>query len=266
MLEKHINTSLKDLRGALSDHSLYKTLKTVDDIKVFMELHVFAVWDFMSLLKSLQRELTCVNTPWMPNSEPSIARFINEIVFGEESDINELGVPKSHFDMYYEAMQQIGASTLGIDTFLNAIKLGASVKDALKLPLVPEAAAQFVSNTFDVIETGEVHCIASAFTFGREDLIPDMFIQILQHSKYNKGTNQYSKLIYYLQRHIDIDGDEHGPLALKMMSNLCGDDPIMLKEITETAVKSLQKRIELWDGITGEILCLQEKNSKVNVG
>ncbi len=250
MLEDRINKELNEMRSALADHTLYRTLKSVDDIKTFMEAHVFAVWDFMSLLKALQRDLTCTDIPWMPKRDASIARFINEIVFGEESDVNELGEPKSHFEMYYEAMQQIGASTKGIDTFLNALEVGASIKDALQLPNVPSYASSFVLHTFDVIHSGDVHRVASAFTFGREDLIPDMFIQILEHSKYNKGTNQYSKLLYYLQRHIDIDGDEHGPLALKMIDSLSDGDQIKESEIIETAKASLLKRIELWDGIT----------------
>ncbi|AUC14741.1 heme oxygenase [Tenacibaculum sp. SZ-18] len=248
----YIEEELEDLRIELREHKLYASLQNLDDVKIFMESHVFAVWDFMSLLKALQRELTCVSLPWFPKVNTKTARFINEIVLAEETDVNELGEPRSHFEMYVDAMKQIGASTSPIANFISEVYDGTFIEEALQKSDINEAVKDFISFTFEVIKTHEAHLIASVFTFGREDLIPDMFLEIVKNTEEESNVH-YSKLTYYLKRHIELDGDDHGPLSLEMMEELCGEDQQKWEDVLFYAKKALKMRIHLWNGITQEI-------------
>jgi hypothetical protein len=253
---KAIELQLEPLRDQLKSHPLYSTLSNMDDVAVFMEKHVFAVWDFMSLLKSLQNHLTNVNVPWTPKGQGATARFINEIVMAEESDVNELGVPMSHYEMYLDAMNQVNSNTSPIGLFVNAIENGDSIETAAKEINLETPVLEFIQFTMEVVNSNKPHCIASAFTFGREDVIPDMFLEIVSQSQTQDNDKTYGKLLYYLNRHIELDGDEHGPISLKMVAELCGEDTTKWEEVLETAKDALKFRLKLWDHITDAILKL----------
>ncbi|MHC5538945.1 DUF3050 domain-containing protein, partial [Singulisphaera rosea] len=110
-----IRTRIAPLRDALLAHPVYAGIDDIDGLRRFMEHHVFAVWDFMSLLKALQRRVCCVDVPWTPPANPAACRLVNQIVLGEESDEDEEGRPSGHFELYRRAMQLCGAETGPID-------------------------------------------------------------------------------------------------------------------------------------------------------
>lgn len=218
-----------------------------------MEHHVFAVWDFMSLLKALQQSQTCVNVPWTPKSRPIVARFVNEIVLEEESDEDGRGGYSSHFELYREAMRQSGASTDRIDRLVQGLHSGSDVNQALIDCRVDPRVAEFVKTTWQFIASGKAHSIAAAFTFGREDVIPEMFRQFVDALD-AESPGQFERMKYYLARHIDLDENSHAPMAVKAMQELCGNDSRRWQEATEAAQSALQARIQLWETIAGAML------------
>ena len=247
---EHIQKEITSLREELKSHRLYQQLQTIEDIKIFTQDHVFAVWDFMSLLKTLQRELTCVSVPWVPRKKGKLTRFINEITLAEESDVDLSGESKSHFEMYLDAMRHMGSDTHKIEVFLSKIHQNSSIEEALDFAEVPEAVKNFVKVTFKTIYSNDAHKVAAAFTFGREDLIPDMFIEIIHQTHEQES---FKDFLYYLNRHVELDGDSHGPLSLDMIVELCGDDQQKWSEVLVTAKEALEVRISLWDYIADNI-------------
>lgn len=247
----HLITLQNDIevtRQTLLQHPLYNRIKTPQHVITFMEYHVFAVWDFMSLVKSLQHELTVTQWPWFTRSTPELRRLINEIVLGEESDVHPAGGFCSHFELYLEAMTQCGANTNSILAFCNSYKTQTQLNLAFRNANVFLACQNFVEFTLGILKLQKPHITASVFTFGREDLIPEMFIKLLQ--LFNTQEQQrFSVFKYYLERHIEIDGDQHSKMALRMVSHLCENDSLKWQEATIYAKKALEARICLWNSI-----------------
>ena len=248
-----INQKIQEQKDQLLQHSLYEKVKTIEDLQQFLESHVYAVWDFMSLLKALQSKLTCTTTPWFASQNAETRYLINEIVLAEESDLTWDGKRLSHFEMYVDAMKACGAETMELEAFLQNVVDTKNVFIAIKQSSLHPNIKAFLDFTFRVIEEGKTHKIAAAFTFGREDLIPAMFTEILKNFQKNFPETDLSKLIYYFERHIELDADEHGPMAMQMITELCQDDTQKWKDVEEVSILALEKRIELWDAIEEKI-------------
>lgn len=240
-----LQQAIDPLRREVVEHSVYRALTGIERVRTFLDSHVFAVWDFMSLLKSLQRDLTCVDVPWVPNGPTASRRLINEIVLVEESD--ELGEGyTSHFELYVEGMRQAGADPRPIEEFLALLGSGSAVPDALKSAGVPQPALDFTTTTWSIVENAPVHCRAAAFAFGREDLIPDMFAQVI---RIDDPAGSLTVFKDYLARHIEVDGEQHTPMAMQMLIDLCGDDQDKWDSCAETVRTALRARLQLWTAI-----------------
>jgi hypothetical protein len=244
-----LEEEISDTRRAVIEHPLYAALDTRRAITTFQEHHVFAVWDFMSLLKSLQRNLTCVELPWVPTGPTGSRRLINDIVLIEESDERSGGFI-SHFELYVDGMAEAGADTSVIHAFIDRLRAGQPVLEAIDEVNVPSPAAEFVRLTWGLIESAPVHAQAAAFAFGREDLIPDMFQQVVG---VNERIGSLDTFVDYLARHIQVDSEEHTPMAMQMLADLCGDDDAKWAECADTIKLALVARARLWDGILAAI-------------
>lgn len=259
-MNNHINNiskAIEPLRNEIINHPVYASITSPEDLRVFMKYHVFAVWDFMSLLKSLQNELTCTSVPWFPKGDAETRSLINEIVAGEESDDDIAGNKKSHFELYLDAMEQLGCDLTQINIFIKALKEGSTLDAAFDLCAAEPAIRNFVGYTFDTIDSKKDYRQAAVFSFGREDLIPGMFVSMVSDLD-AKFPDQISIFKYYLERHIEVDGDHHSHLAFRMTANLCGEEDEKWLDATEASVLALQKRVELWNGAFSEIVANKE--------
>ena len=250
---EYIEGKIKSHRDKLLNHRLYSNIERIEDLQIFTENHIYAVWDFMSLLKALQIKLTCTRTPWVPNNNSQTAYLINEIVLAEETDVNQLGERKSHYELYIDAMIDIGAKIEFPTKNINEIASSKNVFASIDNLVLHKNIKEFLRFTFSVIEEGKPHKIAAIFTFGRENLIPNMFNEILREFEKNIKDKDISKLIYYFERHIELDEDEHGPMALEMVSMLAENDQKKWDEIEKISIEALEKRILLWDAINDQL-------------
>ncbi len=249
---QNLKSEIEPLRQQLIQHPVYSNIKTIADLNVFMEHHVYAVWDFMSLLKSLQRNLTCVDIPWMPIGSAETRYLINEIVLCEESDVDQDGKRTSHFELYLNAMKQSGCNLVPINSFIKNINKKIPLTESISISCIPSESGEFIKNTFSFINSNITHVQSAVFTFGREDLIPGMFISFVNELN-KQNDNKISVLKYYLERHIEVDGEHHSHLAYQMTEQLCGDDPKKWKEATKAVKNALLQRIKLWDFILDHI-------------
>lgn len=233
----------------LNDPSLFD----LTSLHIFMERHVYCVWDFMCLLKSLQHKICPSTTVWVPNKwiRSGAARLINEIVLGEESDIDINGTGTiCHHDLYCQAMLEVGSDGRDFESFIHVVER-EGFRTAVEQCNIPASSRSFMEKTFQFIDTGKPHVIAAAFCFGRETVLPEMFTNIL--NTLDSTDNQFDKFKYYLERHIQIDGDEHGPASIQLIETLCENDPVKIHEAECAAIESIEARIELWDDVLYDI-------------
>ena len=245
---------IRPLQEQLNAHPIYGAIERIEDLQVFMSHHVFSVWDFMSLIKYLQARVAPVTVPWMPHGDAGVRYFINQLVLEEESDSLPLpdgGVEHaSHFELYCRAMNEIGADGEMPKRFLDLVT-EQGVDKALYASMVPLPSRYFSETTFCFIREDKPHLVAAALALGREKLIPGMFRQFLEHMRITEA--QAPVFHYYLNRHVHLDEDFHGPLSMKLLEQLCGDDPQRIDEAETAAEEAICARIRFWDGVLDAI-------------
>lgn len=252
-----VSQSIGRLRNKLLTHRVYGMLTKMKALRIFMEYHCYAVWDFMSLLKCLQNKLTCTEIPWRTPENMPAAHMINEIVVAEETDVRRDGHGyASHYELYVEAMEEIGANTDTLCRFADLIAEGMPWPQALKRAEVPTPAAEFMSHTLEMCQDHPAYEVAAFFLFGRENLIPDLFRKIVEGFAEAENIS-IDAFRYYLDRHIGIDEEEHGPASVRMMKSLCGDSDMRWRLVKRAAEESLMARLKLWDGIADAIEATQ---------
>ena len=253
-MSEYDNDHLCSLRAALLDHPLYAQVASVADLRRFMEDHVFAVWDFMSLLKRLQQDMTCIRVPWFPADNAKAARLINDIVIGEETDVDPDGSYVSHLALYLRAMADIGASTRQFEKFHSLVLVGVPVEVALARIGAPPHVQAFVAHTMTLANAGSTEEVLAAFFYGREDIIPEMFGRLLNTLYGAKHNNdRVRNFIYYIDRHIELDGDSHGPMGRELLEDLLANSPNRVEQARRAAYSSIEARIRLWDGTLSKL-------------
>ncbi|HEX8986640.1 MAG TPA: DUF3050 domain-containing protein [Rhodocyclaceae bacterium] len=243
-------SSLQEPRSRLDNHPVYKAVNGIESLRAFMSHHVYSVWDFMSLLKYLQHLVAPAGAPWMPVGDPLLRRFINELVLEEETD--EAPQPDgqmsyaSHFELYLQAMGDVGCDTGRPLAFLDAVR-SKGVDAALATADIPEPARQFMKTTFGFIATGKPHVVGAALALGREQIIPPMFRALLARMGYD--ATKAPRFHYYLERHIHLDEDFHAPMSLRLLESLCGGDAGKTEEALAAARQAMEARIAFWHGV-----------------
>lgn len=251
-MAKQITSELTaTFKSELENHPIYEAVSSIEDLQCFMEHHVYSVWDFMSLIKYLQYQVAPTKFPWTPQGDADVRRFINELVLEEESDeTNKPGDHSSHFELYQEAMHEIGADTSASNEFINTVN-SSGVDAALALPSVPLPSRNFTTTTFSFIHNNKPHEVAAALALGREHIIPCMFRSILERI----GVTEKEAPIFhfYLNRHIHLDEDFHAPLSLRLLNGLCAGDNSKIQEAINAANQAIAARVDFWDGVLSAI-------------
>jgi hypothetical protein len=243
--------TIAGFRTRLENHPVYAAIGSLDDLRVFMQHHVYSVWDYMSLIKSLQGTVAPAAAPWLPGADTAVRRFVNELVMEEESDAVQLPGEHdtrylSHFELYCNAMQEIGADAGPARAFVARVA-ESGIGAALAAASIPAASRCFMRRTFGFIDSGRPHVIAAAMAIGREHVIPVMFQALLDAMRVRE--RDAPQFHYYLARHVHLDGGSHGPLSLRLLNHLCDNDPELYAEAMAAAEAAVSARLVFWDEV-----------------
>jgi hypothetical protein len=238
-------------RQRLDTHSVYNALRTIGDLRCFMQHHIYSVWDFMSLIKYLQGIVAPTTWPWLPADDSRVQRFINELVLEEESDSftlpgTDTEQSLSHFQLYCGAMREVGADDAQPRAFVELVR-SKGIEAALNSDLIPDPSREFTRTTFGFLTSGKPHVVAAALAIGREHVIPGMFRTLL--AGIGIPEQDAPMFHFYLNRHIHLDEDFHAPLSLRLLDRLCDRQQRRVAEALQAAEQAITARLAFWDGV-----------------
>ena len=256
----HTNIQISDpiitgFQQRLNGHHVYRAVSTIEDLRCFMQHHIYSVWDFMSLIKYLQGIVAPTTWPWLPADDTRVQRFINKLVLEEESDSftlpgTETEHSLSHFQLYCAAMREVGADDARPRAFVEHIR-SHGIETALASDLIPGPSRDFTRTTFDFLASGKPHVVAAALAIGREHVIPGMFRALLAGIGIS---GQDAPMFHvYLYRHIHLDEDFHAPLSLRLLESLCDGEETRVAEALEAAERAITARLAFWDGVVAAL-------------
>jgi mannose/fructose/N-acetylgalactosamine-specific phosphotransferase system component IIB len=249
---RNLSETLKLQIQKMKNHRVFESIQTMDDLRVFMSWHVFAVWDFMTLAKRLQLEYTCMQLPWRPTRSKMAARLVNEIILGEETDLTPVEDEyASHLHLYLLAMKEVSADTRQIEHFLQLLENNIAFEEALRIAKVPDAVITFVESTVRLGVRGSLGEVLGSFFYGREDSIPGMFQRLLD--TWGLTEKDAPVFVFYLKRHIELDSGSHGPAAQALMNEEVGNDNAARAKLLTAAINAVNQRILLWDALADVI-------------
>ena len=192
-------------------------------------------------------EITAASDRLCPDPLGAAVRLINEIVLGEETDGIRPGVFVSHYDLYLAAMEGWMRIFGRFGVLSDPSATGLSAERALNPLPISDTTKNFVLTTLSLAE-GAPHQVATAFLMRREAIIPSMFEQILSHQNTTEDFS-YEWLVYYLDRHNELDAEEHGSMVAELLRVLCGDDAQRWRETLEIPRQAIEVRVQLWSGV-----------------
>ena len=230
-------------------HPVFSLVTSLEQARTYMEFQVWCVWDFMCLAKAVQTGLGTFTIPWLPPKNGALLAAINEIISGEETDTGPDGKIASHFEIYLAAMHQAGADTTAINTFLQALRDGVNWEAALHKSGAHPGSIRYVSGTIRT-SLEPLHRSVASFCLGREELVPMMLVTMLRNIPRLPELEMFR---WYIQRHIALDAESHGPLSSDLFDSIAGVDAETRQDALKTAAWAIAERADYLDVIMTDL-------------
>lgn len=243
-INQNFRLELKDF----SNHSIHQHINTKQQLQMYMEHQVFAVWANMSLLNYLKEEFTKTTNPWLPIGDPELRFLINKTNLQEETAKNYFGAHQSEFEIYLDAMASTGANTENITNFLRHVSHGTDIFLIIAASKLPLCIKQFIKTVFDIISEDKPHKIAAAFVYSREGMSNLNLINSI--SEIEKEDKTDHKLIKYYLR---LQAEKDSAPSFKILKMLCGEDMNKWRDTEIIAEIILRNQRTLMEGIEAEL-------------